>query len=95
MIDSTLLLGGRWHTLQLMTPHTMFRFSLDPTVEQQKLLARPAGAAQFAYNRSLRAVQAALTAGESTSHVKVPWTGFDLINAFNRYSVKRHWACFS
>ncbi|MEV6134643.1 helix-turn-helix domain-containing protein [Nocardia sp. NPDC051990] len=53
-----------------MTRHTTFRFSLDPTmVEQQLLFARPADAARFADNRSLRAVQAALTAGK----VHITW----------------------
>ncbi len=66
-----------------MTRHTTFRFCLDPTVEQQQVLARYAGAARFAFNQCLRMVKTALTQRKTEPGVDVPWTGFDLINAFN------------
>ena len=44
-----------------MRRHTTFNFCLDPTVEQQQLLARHAGAARFAFNQCLRIVKTALT----------------------------------
>ncbi len=66
-----------------MSRHTTFRFCLDPTVEQREVLARHAGAARFAFNQCLRIVKAALTQRRADSDTDVPWTGFDLINAFN------------
>ncbi|MFD0365549.1 helix-turn-helix domain-containing protein, partial [Nocardia sp. GCM10030253] len=65
--------------------HTSFRFCLDPTVEQQMVLSRHAGAARFAFNQCLHAVKTALTARETDPAVSVPWSGFDLINHFNRW----------
>ena len=67
----------------VMSRHTTFKFCLDPTVEQQEVLARHAGAARFAFNQCLRMVKTALTQRKTDPDVKVPWTGFDLINAFN------------
>jgi putative transposase len=66
-----------------MSRHTTFRFCLDPTVEQQQVLARHAGAARFAFNQCLRMVKTALNQRKTDPDVDVPWTGFDLINAFN------------
>jgi putative transposase len=43
-----------------MSRHTTFKFCLDPTVEQQQVLARHAGAARFAFNQCLRMVITAL-----------------------------------
>lgn len=68
-----------------MSRHTTFRFCLDPTVEQNGLLARHAGAARFAFNQCLRVVKTALTQRKATPDVDVPWTGFDLINTFNAW----------
>jgi putative transposase len=68
-----------------MARHTTFRFCLDPTVEQRAVLARHAGAARFAFNQCLQMVKAALAQRKTDSNVDVPWTGFDLINAFNRW----------
>ncbi|MEV6555328.1 RNA-guided endonuclease TnpB family protein [Nocardia sp. NPDC051756] len=65
--------------------HTSFRFCLDPTVEQQVVLSRHAGAARFAFNQCLGAVRSALTARKADPAVSVPWSGFDLINHFNRW----------
>jgi putative transposase len=68
-----------------MSRHTAFRFCLDPTVEQQGLLARHAGASRFAFNQCLAIVKTALTQRKTDQNVQVPWTGFDLINAFNAW----------
>jgi putative transposase len=65
--------------------HTTFRFTLDPTPEQQAVLARHAGASRFAYNQCLQFVTEALAARQSDPSVAVPWSGFDLINAFNAW----------
>jgi putative transposase len=59
--------------------------SLDPTVEQQQVLARHAGASRFAFNQCLRMVKTALTLRKSDPSTDVPWTGFDLINTFNAW----------
>ncbi len=63
--------------------HTTFRFALAPTPPQAGLLARYAGASRFAYNQSLRLVTDALAAQRADPHIRVPWSAFDLINAFN------------
>ena len=65
--------------------HTTFRFALAPTLPQAALLARHAGASRFAYNQSLRLVTDALVARRADPQVRVPWSGFDLINAFNAW----------
>jgi len=64
---------------------TTFRFCLDPTVAQVGALERHVGAARFAYNQCLRMVFDARRARESGVSVKVPRTGYDLINGFNRW----------
>jgi len=66
-----------------MSRHVTFKFCLDPTVEQQQVLARHAGAARFAFNQCLRTVKVALDQRKSDPGIQVPWTGFDLINVFN------------
>ena len=68
-----------------MSRHTTFRFCLDPTVEQQQVLARHAGAARFAFNQCLRMVKHKLAQRKTAPNVDVLWTGFDLINAFNAW----------
>jgi putative transposase len=65
--------------------HTTFRFALEPTPAQEQVLARWAGASRFAYNQCLRLVFDALAAKRADPQVKVPWSGFDLINAFNAW----------
>jgi putative transposase len=65
--------------------HTTFRFALAPTPAQAAMLARHAGASRFAYNQCLRLVADALAAKRADPHVNVPWSGFDLINAFNAW----------
>ncbi|RDI55559.1 RNA-guided endonuclease InsQ/TnpB family protein [Nocardia mexicana] len=66
-----------------MSRHTTFRYCLDPTVEQQRALARHAGASRFAFNKSLDFVKTALGQRKTDPGHPVPWTGFSLINAFN------------
>lgn len=68
-----------------MARHTTFRFCLDPTVEQQTVLARHAGAARFAFNQCLRLHVRARTDHKGDEQVVVPWSGFDLINLFNTW----------
>jgi putative transposase len=65
--------------------HTTFRFALAPTPAQVANLARHAGASRFTYNQCLRLVADALSVKEAEPQVKVPWSGFDLINAFNAW----------
>src|SRR5215211_7320564 len=65
--------------------HTTFRFALEPTPAQAVLLARHAGASRFAYNQCLRLVADALAASRADPQAMVPWSGFDLINAFNTW----------
>jgi putative transposase len=65
--------------------HTTFRFALDPTPVQELALARHAGASRFAYNQCLRLVTDAMKALRVDPSVWVPWSGFDLINAFNAW----------
>lgn len=66
-----------------MSRHTTFKFCLDPIDEQHDVLARHAGASRFAFNQCLRMVKTMLTQRRADPTVDVPWTGFDLINAFN------------
>src|SRR5271170_7713666 len=68
-----------------MSRHTTFRFCLDPTVAQSEVLARHAGASRFAFNQCLRMVKTGFTARKADPDADVPWTGFDLINAFNAW----------
>jgi putative transposase len=65
--------------------YTTFRFALDPTPAQAAMLARHAGASRFAYNQCLRLVTDAIRARVTDPLVIVPWSGFDLVNAFNAW----------
>jgi putative transposase len=65
--------------------HTTFRFALAPTAEQSRMFARYSGASRFAYNQSLQLVTDAIAARNVDPSVTVPWSSFDLINAFNRW----------
>jgi putative transposase len=62
---------------------TAFRFTIDASAGQKLVLVRHAGAARFAFNLCLAMVKDALDAKSRDSSVVVPWSGFDLINAFN------------
>ena len=68
-----------------MSRHATFKFCLDSTVEQDDLLARHAGASRFAFNQCLAMVKTALIHRKTDPNIDVPWTGFDLINAFNSW----------
>jgi putative transposase len=77
-----------------MTRHTTFSFTLLPSREQELALRRHVGAARFAFNQCLRLVTNALAlkqqrgasvAQDSAAESRVPWSGFDLINAFNAW----------
>jgi putative transposase len=68
-----------------MTRYVTFKFCLDPTADQQDLLARHAGASRFAFNQCLSMVKTALTQRCTDPGADVPWTGFDLINSFNAW----------
>ncbi|MEV0059090.1 helix-turn-helix domain-containing protein [Nocardia sp. NPDC050718] len=72
-------------TIDTMSRHTTFRYCLDPPVEQERLLDRHCGAARFAFNQSLSTVKAALAQRRRDPRHSVPWTGYDLINAFNAW----------
>jgi putative transposase len=72
-------------SISVMTRHTTFRYCLDPTVEQQAVLARHAGAARFAFNQCLRLHLQARADRRRDASTVVPWTGFDLINVFNAW----------
>jgi len=76
---------GRGMLTGEMTRPTRFRLCLDPTVEQHDVLAGHAGASRFAFNECLGMVKTALTERKTSPDVPVPWTGFDLINAFNAW----------
>jgi putative transposase len=65
--------------------HTAFRFTLDVSPAQAAVLRRYVGAARFAYNQCLALVREGLDARSAGEDVRVPWTGFDLINAFNAW----------
>jgi putative transposase len=65
--------------------YTTFRFALDPRPAQEQALARHAGASRFAYNQCLELVTGALTRAKVDPSSPVPWTQFDLINAFNAW----------
>jgi putative transposase len=77
--------ASRRDRLRYVMRHTTFRFALDPTPEQARTLARYSGASRFAFNQSLQLVVDALAARRAGTSVTVPWSRFDLINAFNSW----------
>jgi hypothetical protein len=83
--DGLISVGGVWEAACEMNRHTTFKFCLDPTADQHDLFMRHAGAAQFAFNQSLRTVKTALSQRRSDPALNVPWTGFDLIKSFNAW----------
>ncbi|MEV6971663.1 helix-turn-helix domain-containing protein, partial [Hamadaea sp. NPDC051192] len=68
-----------------MSRFAAFRFTVDARAGQVVVLGRHAGAARFAFNQCLATVKDALDANAKTvdGSARVPWSGFDLINAFN------------
>jgi putative transposase len=65
--------------------HTTFRFALAPDQAQLEMLVRHAGASRFADNQCLQLVGAARRARGPDPSTAVPWSGYDLINAFNAW----------
>lgn len=65
--------------------YTTFRFALDPTPVQEQMVAQHAGASRIAYNQCLKFVTDGLTTRRIDPSVQVPWSGYDLINAFNAW----------
>ena len=49
------------------------------------MLIRHAGASRFAYNQCLRLVVDALATKRTDPRIRIPWSGFDLINALNAW----------
>jgi putative transposase len=71
-----------------MTRHTTFSFTLVPTPAQAEALRRHVGAARFAFNQCLHLVRSRLASKvEEGPSLPIPWSGFDLINAFNRWKL--------
>jgi putative transposase len=64
---------------------TGFRFTVDASPELVGVLWRHAGAARFAHNQCLRLVKDALDGRALGDGSVVPWSGFDLINLFNKW----------
>ena len=83
------VVGLEWDAAHTMARQTTFRFSLDPTSQQEEVLARHAGAARFAYNQCLGMVKASISHRRGDPTIDVPWTPFDLINAFNTWKKTR------
>jgi putative transposase len=72
--------------------NTTFTLTLMPTASQETMLRQHCGASRFAYNWGLATVKKALeerkaqaSSSPQSKGSKVPWTGFDLINAFNKW----------
>jgi putative transposase len=65
--------------------YTTFRFALAVTPAQAAILARHAGASRFAYNQCLQLVADALATKRTDPQIRVPWSGFDLLKAFNAW----------
>ena len=66
--------------------HTSFRCTVeDPSAELAGVLARHAGAARYAFNACLGLVKQAVAAHRDDPGAPVPYSGFDLINAWNHF----------
>jgi putative transposase len=65
-----------------------YRYALDPTVEQEVLLASFTGASRFWFNQGLALVKARLDARERGEDVRVPWSYKALCSAFKGDKVK-------
>ncbi len=70
-----------------MNRHTTFKFCLDPNDGQQQVLAGMQ-VPPVCVQSVLRMVKTALTQRETDPDTPVPWTGFDLINTFNKSVVR-------
>ena len=65
--------------------YTTLSYRLRVTSEQAQVLSRNAGASRFAFNQGLAMLNAAYEAHKANPGVKVPYSKFDLINAFNAW----------
>ncbi|HET6810952.1 MAG TPA: hypothetical protein VFH50_08090 [Acidimicrobiales bacterium] len=70
-----------------MSRKTTFRFTAVDDAALNQVFARHAGARRFAYNQCRRMVTEALQARKADPDLPVPWSGYDLINAFNSWKV--------
>ena len=61
-----------------------YRFALDPTPRQRRVLASHCGAARYAYNWGLRLVQQRMEQGRAGEDVEVPWTLSKLRREWNQ-----------
>src|SRR5450830_1300635 len=87
--------SGGAGSVRVVSRHTTFQLAADPSVEQERALARHEGAARFAFNQCLRlhldarhrsrAAHDDDDQGDAGAVVRVPWSGFDFINAFNAW----------
>jgi IS605 OrfB family transposase len=64
---------------------TSFSFTLCPSPAEEQVLLRHAGAARFAYNQGLALLNDAYAAHKRDPAIRVPYSGFDLIKAFNAW----------
>jgi putative transposase len=79
--------GKRGQSGGVITPapvHQAYRFALDPTVRQQRMLASAVGGARFAYNWGLELVKQRLEQREAGHDVQLPWTLPALRREWNR-----------
>jgi putative transposase len=89
--------GKRGQSGGVITPapvHQAYRFALDPTVRQQRMLASAVGGARFAYNWGLELVKQRLEQREAGHDVQLPWTLPALRREWNRakHQVAPWWA---
>ena len=68
-----------------MTVNQAFRYELDPTVRQQRLLARAAGTARYAFNWGLALCKRLLNAGKPVPHAA------ELHRQWNTEKAQRSW----
>jgi len=83
-------------SVRVVPRHTTFQLTADSTAEQERALARHEGAARFAFNQCLRLHLDARTHPHGdrrdggVAGDRVPWSGFDFINAFNAWKRSEH-----
>jgi hypothetical protein len=65
-----------------------YRFALDPSVEQEALLASFTGASRFWFNQGLALVKERLDARARGEDVRVPWSYTQLCSEFKGDAVK-------
>jgi putative transposase len=65
-----------------------YRFALDPSVEQEALLASFTGASRFWFNAGLAVVKERLDARQRGEEVRVPWSYHQLCSEFKGDAVK-------